>query len=104
MVDPIFTTREKAARVGLFVRDLAAADPDDPRRADRVEAINERGRDRAVRMLAAWQSEYDLAKNALAAAKVAERAASRHDRKAAKTARREAEDRLRRLERSKPKG
>lgn len=102
MTDRIFTTAEKAARVAEVVRHLRAADGD-TRHLDRLDALNERGRERAIRQIAAWQVEVEAAKNELAAARVAERSASRAERADARRARREAEKHLKRVERARPK-
>lgn len=96
-----FTRTEKVQRVALAVKYLRR---DDDRVLDRIDRINDRAEDRALRERAAWQVEFDAAKNELAVARVAERSASRPERSAARRARQDAEKHLKRVERSEPRG
>jgi hypothetical protein len=87
-----------------LVRGLAAGDGRDDRHLNRIDAINKRGEERFLREYAAWKVELEEAKNAAASARTAQRCASRAERVDAKKTRKEAEARLKRVERAEPQG
>ncbi|MCE7081592.1 hypothetical protein [Streptomyces sp. ST2-7A] len=103
MSTPRFTPAEKAARIATVCGYLGGVGDRD-RHLNRMDTLNERGRLRAVEEAAAWQVEHQEATALLAAARVAERAASREARKDARAAVKEAEARVKRLERCRPRG
>ncbi|MBB0245211.1 hypothetical protein FNQ90_14135 [Streptomyces alkaliphilus] len=103
MTSPRFTPAEKAARIATVCGYLGGVGDRD-RHLSRMDAINERGRRRAAEEAAAWQIEHREATALLAAARVAERSASRENRKDARAAVKEAEARVKCLERSRPRG
>lgn len=98
----LFTPAEKAARITALCRGLMASESS-TRHLNRIDAINERGHERYLRELAAWKVELEQAKNTLALARTAERCASRAERAEAKRARKDAEARLKRVERAEPR-
>ncbi|MCG3041146.1 hypothetical protein L7D48_11340 [Streptomyces sp. S1A] len=98
----IYTPAERRRRAALVARGTrqAFADAVDPRIQRQLDAIDAAAADRAARELAALLRQLEDAKNDLATARAAEKAADRVDRQAAKDARKEAEKRLRRCERA----
>ncbi|MFG2733932.1 hypothetical protein ACGFX7_03835 [Streptomyces harbinensis] len=100
----LFTPSEKAARIRELARDLMAGEGASDKHLNRIDAINKRGEERFAREYAAWKVELEDAKNAAAVARTAERCASRTERGEAKKARKDAEARLKRVERAEPRG
>ncbi|SEP64988.1 hypothetical protein [Streptomyces radiopugnans] len=98
----IYTPAERRRRAALVARGAkqAFADAVDSRIQRQLDAIDAAAADRAARELAALLRQLEDAKNELATARAAEKAADRVDRQAAKDARKEAEKRLRRCERA----
>ncbi|MCP3820086.1 hypothetical protein NLX86_18895 [Streptomyces sp. A3M-1-3] len=97
-----YTPAERRTRAWLVVcgAKQAFADCVDPLIEQRIDRIDERAEDRGYREAAALHRLHEQAKDEVAAAKAAERAASREDRRAARTAREKAERRLRDTERA----
>ncbi|MDT3396153.1 hypothetical protein RKE29_05775 [Streptomyces sp. B1866] len=95
-----YTRAEKRQRARLLLRGgrQALAGAVDPRIDRRIEEIDARAEDRGLREAAALHRQHDQAKDDLAAAKAAERAAKWSDRPAAREARKQAEQRVRATE------
>ncbi|WP_340559413.1 hypothetical protein [Streptomyces sp. GSL17-111] len=95
-----YTRAEKAERARLLIKGARGAYGDTTAVERRIDRIDQAAADRARREHAAHARLLDEARNALAAARVAERAAGRGERAAAREARRAAEKRLRAVERT----
>ena len=99
-----YTGQERRERARLILRTTrqAFAGPEaiDPGLCERIDRIDATATDRGTREAAALLRQHETAKNELAVAKAAERAAKRIDRPAARAARRTAEGRVRDTERA----
>jgi hypothetical protein len=95
-----YTRSEKAKRARLLAKGAYNAYGDISKIEAQLDRIDAAAEDRAQREQAAHRQMLEGAKNELAAAKVRERAASRQDRNLAKDARKNAEKRLREVERA----
>ncbi|WP_461026773.1 hypothetical protein, partial [Streptomyces sparsus] len=93
---------EKAKRAKLLLKGAHGAYGDTSRIERELDRIDRDATDRARGEQAAWQRQYDVARDALAAARVAERCADRTEKPTAKAARVAAEKRLRAVERARP--
>ncbi|WP_269858729.1 hypothetical protein [Streptomyces sp. RPT161] len=97
-----YTRRERAERARLILRGAkqAAASAVDPRVERRIDAIDERAADRGAREADALYAPHNTAQNELAKAKAHERAARGDDRRTARQARQQAEQRVRDTQRA----
>ncbi|MFB7761479.1 hypothetical protein [Streptomyces xiamenensis] len=100
----LFTAGEKTARITALARDLMAGENGSDKHLNAIDRINARGEERYARQYAAWLVELEEAKNAAAVTRTAERCASRAEKGDAKRARKEADARLKRVERAEPRG
>ncbi|MFG3254950.1 hypothetical protein [Streptomyces sp. NPDC048172] len=97
-----YTRKEKLTRAGLLVQGAKGAYGDIGKVERAIETIDARAEERAREETAAWEREVKAARADVAAAKVRERAARGADRTAARQTRREAEKRLKAVERTRP--
>ncbi|MFE3825239.1 hypothetical protein [Streptomyces sp. NPDC059092] len=97
---PSYTPAERRRRAWLITRGVkqAAADAVSPRIEAEIDRIDARADERGRRETYAMFDQLDQAKDAVAAARTAERTAPRDTRNAARTARKDAEAALRRTE------
>lgn len=98
-----YTRSEKAERAGLVAKGAYKAYGDTSAIERKVEKIDDRAADRYQREVKAHTRQLDAAKDEVAAAKVREKAASGSDRSAARAARKDAEKKLARVERARPR-
>lgn len=95
-----YTTAEKAKRARLLLKGAHGAYGDTRSVEKQLDRIDQAATDRATREAKAYAKLLDTARDAVAAARVAERAATGSDRQAARDARKAAEKRLRDVERT----
>ncbi|MGW2367136.1 hypothetical protein ACWCZ5_16330 [Streptomyces sp. NPDC001667] len=97
---PSYTRAEKREQAWLLLRGSrqAVADAVDPRIEARLDAIGERGRERALREAAALLWRLEAAKDAAADARAAERTAPRAERSQARRAVKETQKRVERVQ------
>ncbi|MDT0380598.1 hypothetical protein RM572_17735 [Streptomyces sp. DSM 42041] len=101
MTTPVYTRTEKAQRARLLLKGAKNCSGDVSRIEAQIERIDQAAADRGRREHEAHARRLNEAKDTLAAARVAERTAtSREERQRAKGERREAEKRLRVVERA----
>ncbi|MEV4974871.1 hypothetical protein [Streptomyces scopuliridis] len=95
-----YTPAERRRRAWLITRGVkqAAADAVNPRIDAEIARIDDRATERGWRETNAMHDQLDKDKDAVAAARTAERTATRDDKNAARQARRDAEKTLRRTE------
>lgn len=100
MADILYTRSEKARRAKLLFQGAKNSAGDVTKYERELDRIDQQAADRTSRERAAWQRQFDAARDDLAAATVAERVANREDKPAAKRARQDAEKRLKAVERA----
>lgn len=100
MTDVLYTRAEKAKRAKLLFQGAKRSAGDVSSIERQLERLEEKAADRTRRERAAWQRQHETARDELAAARVAERTASRAGRPEAKRARQDAEKRLKAVERA----
>lgn len=100
MAERIYTTAEKARRARLLAKGVRNAYGDTSKVEREIERIDAVAEDRARREAVAYQRELGAAKDAVATARIRERAATRQERDTARRVRRDAENTLRAIERA----
>jgi hypothetical protein len=101
----LYTRSEKAQKAKLTAAVLRQPEGSRSyeRALDGIDKINEAAEERHERESALWEGHYAQAQAALSAARVAANCAPREERPAAKQAVKDAEKRLRAVERARPK-
>jgi hypothetical protein len=95
-----YTRSERARRAQLVLRGAHRSYGDTSSIDRQIDRIDQAAEDRARREATAYARRLEAARDELAAARVAERCATREERPAARQARKEAEKRLRAVERA----
>lgn len=100
MTTRVYTRAEKTRRAALLIKGTKRAAGDVTAIEAQIEKLDQAAEDRGKREAAAHARRLEEAKDALAAARVAERCAGRESKATAKQARRDAEKQLRLVERA----
>lgn len=100
MADILYTRSEKARRAKLLLKGAKNSAGDVSEIEHELDRIDDVAAERTHRERAAWERQLDQARDTLATAKVAERAATREGKPGAKRARQDAEKRLKAVERT----
>jgi hypothetical protein len=100
VADRTYTRSEQLRRARLLAKGAHRAYGDTSSIGRQLDRIDQAAEDRARREAQAYARQLATARDELAAARVAERCATREDRTAARQARKDAEKRLRAVERA----